>query len=318
MLGGHPPIPPPLKGLMLPGPWWSRFCRGPGDFGAPLVASNPPGKEPRGQIPVTPPPWSIGERSGGRIWGAKRDPPHLLATDGAISEGGISSWLWACRVGGQAGLIPASPRKTWATTCHLGTPRPHPRCPARWVPRCGDPMHGIGVSSPPHPEVPSAGHAMGLIPELAGPGGSLGHGGTPRPPAGAPEGAASAHTPSGSLRVRDEQANPTLIPDYEPREARPKAGCGVAIGPGGPGTDCPPLPTAGSFGVQATHPPSLNLRGSEPPGRAGEQLRWPRFHGWEAPRRWKCLLHRHPLRGGVGGLLLLPPTPPPPPSIRGN
>lgn len=73
----------------------------------------------------------------------------------------------------------------------------------------------LGCPDPPHPGVPNAGRAMGLIPGLAEPGlvYFLGFGGTPKAPAGALEGAASSHIPSGSLRVRDEQANPTLIPD---------------------------------------------------------------------------------------------------------
>lgn len=95
-----------------------------------------------------------------------------------------------------------------------------------------------------------------LIPGLAELGGFWGRGDTPRPPWGAPEGADSSHIPSGSLRVRDEQANPTLIPDYQPREARPGAGCGVAIGAGGPGKN-PPIPSPGILGFRPRLPPSL-------------------------------------------------------------
>lgn len=62
------------------------------------------------------------------------------------------------------------------------------------------------------------------------------HSGSPGgmwPPHAAPVGL------SRPLRVRDEQANPILIPDYVPREPLPEAGCRVAIGTGEPGMDHP-------------------------------------------------------------------------------
>lgn len=152
---------------------------------------------------------------------------------------------------------------------------------------------------------------MGLIPGLADLGGVGGLGGTPKPPWGAPGSAASSHIPSGSLRVRDEQANPALIPDYQPREARPQAGCGVAIGAGGPGEE-PPFPPSRILGFRPRLP---RLLGASWQGWG--QLLCPGFRGWEAPRRWKCLLHLHPLRAGVGALLSLP-TPAPSTSHPGK
>lgn len=85
------------------------------------------------------------------------------------------------------------------------------------------------------------GQSQGLA-ELGGSSGTRGH---HQPHAKRPLGAAaSSHTPSASLCVRDEQANPILIPDYVPREPLPEAGCSVAIRAvqgGGPGVDPPPI-----------------------------------------------------------------------------
>lgn len=102
--------------------------------------------------------------------------------------------------------------------------------------------------------------------------------------------AASAHTPGGSLRVRDEQANPILIPDYVPREPLPKAGCSVAIGAvWGRGAGDGPPPSR-SFRVRTVHPRSKRVGGvpaSQQGWGPGEQPGWPRFLGWEELSSWR-------------------------------
>lgn len=181
--------------------------------------------------------------------------PQFLATAGAVSRGGVSSWLWACGAGDQAGLNPTSPGKT------LG----HQLSPQPWGPPGRIPPPGVlpggcltavapcaasGYPGNRHPKVLDAGHPAGWCPgsvELWGGGGGvvLGDRGHHQPHAGSPGGTRPPRTPlvgpSRRLRVRDEQANPILIPDYVPREPLTKAGCGVAIGAGGPGMDSPPI-----------------------------------------------------------------------------
>lgn len=242
--------------------------------------------------------------------------PQFLATAGAVSRGGVSSWLWACGAGGQAGLNPTSPGKT------LG----HQLSPQPWGPPGRIPPPGVlpggclaavapcaasGYPGNRHPKVLDAGHPAGWCPgsvELWGGwwgGVVLGDRGHHQPHAGSPGGTRPPRTPlvgpSRRLRVRDEQANPILIPDYVPREPLTKAGCGVAIGAGGPGMDPPP---SGSLRVSARHPRSKlvgGLRASWQGWGPGEQLGWPRFLGWEeasSRRRWKCPLQ--PLLDGEG------------------
>jgi len=199
----------------------------------------PPAWHRRAKIPS---PHSCGASGGYLGWGGGKTgvqslTPQLLATDGAISRGG-RLWPWACGAGGQAGLNPGSPGKTWATSCHLGPPHPAAHRPARRVPRC----RASGCPGPPTPRCSVQG-----IPRCCARGrqsrGLLGDRGHHQSHAGSPGGTRPPHPPSVGpsrpLRARDEQANPILIPDYVPREPLPEAGCCVAIGAGGTGMDPP-------------------------------------------------------------------------------
>lgn len=83
----------------------------------------------------------------------------------------------------------------------------------------------------------------GVVPVPAELGAPRGPGASPDPHRERPQGR-GLHTyppagPSRPLRVRDEQANPTLIPDYVPREPLSKAGCSMAIRAEGLGMDPP-------------------------------------------------------------------------------
>lgn len=179
--------------------------------------------------------------------------PQLLATAGTVSRGGLSSWLWACGAGGQAGLNPTSPGKTWATSCHLSPGEPpaashHPAsCQVGASPQWPRVRHR-GTRGTATPRCSTQGIPRGGVrgwQSFWGRGGVLGDRDHHQPHARSPGGPRPPRTPlvgpSRRLRVRDEQANPILIPDYVPREPLTKAGCGVAIGAGGPGMD-PPHP----------------------------------------------------------------------------
>ncbi|XP_039554274.1 dematin isoform X4 [Passer montanus] len=196
--------------------------------------------------------------------------------------------------GGQAGLAPGPP------PAPSGPPTAS-HCPVRCDPPRLPPGAVLGCPGP-HTGSPMLGVPWGRTQDWQNRGGFWGAGAPPNPRR-SPEGAARSHIRSGSLRVRDEQANPALIPDYEPREARPERAAGWPSGQGG-GQGAPRHPRQ-FWGSAHVSPLSAGL-GS--PGRAGGQRRWPGFRGWEDPRRWKCLLHLHPPRDGAGGLLL-PPHP---------
>ena len=190
------------------GPWRSGSHHGHGILEPPCSSwpPAPPGpiqprwqgaEGPNSHRPTAAEHW--GATSGGENWGAKPGPP-AFGHGWSHLPGGVGSWPWVCGAGGQAGLSPASPGKTRATSCHLGPGEPPAasHCPVScqagaspWWPHA----HHRGTQGPATPRCSMQGIPRGSARGWQSWGLLRDQGGLHQTHAGSPGGTGPPHTP---------------------------------------------------------------------------------------------------------------------------